>query len=359
MENVSRLQYDKVGMMDAESDVSHTLKQTISQGLNDGGILRFRIPADAERFTDLNTILLSLNVSLVNADETEPNFEEAKVLLDPQGMHSLFSSVEIRFNDKVVSTMTAYPFTTALSRYLGCSYEIRLGSWDELDGTWECKELKSNLSGQELGLEQQAQIKHIKPNSRLIGRIYSDVLMSSRQYLPPGVTLGINLRRAADHFSLLGPNADDKYKIKIENASVYIKRLKLRPDVANKAISSLRQGHGMTFNRLECRMMTIPSGSSAFTWLNCLSNATLPNRLYVAFVSPSAYYGNITHIGSYFEAGNLKSMNLRLNGRDLLVEPLTVSFTKKVDKTLDIVPWGVVFIGVKYILIYYVYYVDT
>ena len=334
MENVNRVRYDKNDIVDVETDVSYMVKQTITQGLNDGGMLTFFIPADAQRFTDLNTILLRLTVSLVEADDSEPDFEEISVIMDPQGIHSLFSSVEVRFNDKVVSTMTSYPFTTALSRSLGCSTEVRVQAWDELNGTWECTELCSDMSAEEFDPQQKSLGRFIKTNSVLVGRIYSDVLMSSRQYLPPGTTLGINLRRAPDNFTLLSPNADKHYKAKIESASIYVKRLKLRPRIVERVSSSVK---GITFNRLECRTMTIPAGSSSFSWLNCLTNAPLPNRLYVAFVSPSSYYGNITRIGTYFEAANLKSLNFKLNGRDLLIEPFNVHFKKGPNKKLKLI----------------------
>ena len=118
--------------------MSYVVKQTITQGCNDGATLSFRFPADPDRFTDLNSTMFRLTVSVTMPDGTYPNFAggvHQEVWLDPQGMHSLFSSVEVRFNDEVVSTMTMYPFTTALVRCLGMSRDLKTDVWDVLDGT--------------------------------------------------------------------------------------------------------------------------------------------------------------------------------------------------------------------------------
>ena len=93
----------------------------------------------------------------------------------------------------------------------------------------------------------------------------------------------------------------------------------------------------MTFNRLECRMLALPQGSSVFRWQNCLNYGPIPNRLYVAFVAQESVYGVITRISTYFEGLNLQTLNFKLNGRDILVEPIRVNIVKNlVDGRLDI-----------------------
>ena len=69
-------------------------------------------------------------------------------------------------------------------------------------------------------------------------------------------------------------------------------------------------------------------GSSVFRWLNCLNNAPLPNRVYVAFVAQESVYGRLTRTSSFFECLNMRSLNFKLNGRDLLVEPIRTSFSR-------------------------------
>ena len=330
---VSRLSYASDEIADAESDVSFMVKQTITQGCNDGGVLAFRFPGDPDRFTDLNKTLLRVTVSVTLPNGNYPDFAAANyqsVWLDPEGIHSLFSSVEVKFNDDTVSTMTMYPFTSALVRSLGSTQEFRSSVWDELDGSHEHTELRSSYLNSAITLEEEAWALQIRRDKELTGRIYSDVLTSSRQYLPPGVTLTINLRRAPDHFSLVTDRVANDYRLRISSASVYIKRLQVRPSLLPRALESVRESKCLTFNRLECRMLAVPQGSSVFRWQNCLNSAPIPNRLYVAFVAQESIYGTITRISTYFESLNLYTLNFKLNGRDILVEPIKVTISKNV-----------------------------
>ena len=328
MEGVDKLNYAKEEIADSQSEVTHTVKQSITQGLNDGGVLSFRLPADPSRFTDLNTILLRLELSVQKPNGAAFTVGN-NVFLDAGGMHSLFSSCEVRFNDEVVSTMTLYPYTTALSRHLGCSAEVRDGVWDTLDGTWSIQNKKSDMTRNTASATSTSKYDRVQGNAVFIGRIYSDVLTSSRQYLPPGVTLGIDLRRAPEAFSLITHALID-YKAQIHSAAIYARRMRLR----NASVP--RDMMNLTFNRLEARLMSIAEGSGVFRWLNCLNNGPLPNRIYIGFVAQSSFYGNINRLSTYFETLNLSSLNIKLNGRDLMVEPIKVRFRKNNDNEIDV-----------------------
>jgi hypothetical protein len=331
MENLSPVSYTTSDVKDVETDVGFTLKQTINQGLNDGGVLSFVIPADPERFTDLNTILLRLELGVRKANGTALDATD-EVFIDGGGMHSLFSSCDVRFNGEVVSSMTAYPYTTALSRYLGSTQDARMNIWDAMDGSWDwARRGKSDLR-EAAGLLPAALVPvkaRVGNQSVVIGRVYSDVLMSSRQYLPPGVTLGIDLRRGPEHFALCGIAAGGNFKVVIQSASLYVKRLHLAPAITSKVNEVLRDGGGcLTYNRLETRILSIPQGSQVFRWLNCLNNAPLPNRIYVGFVAQTSLYGQLTQASTYFENLNMASLSVKLNGRDILVEPIKTRFSK-------------------------------
>lgn len=334
MESLSKITYDVMDISDAETDVSYTVKQTISQGINDGGVLAFRLPPDPDRFTDLNTIILRLEVNVTDADGADVAADKI-VCLDSGGIHSIFSSCDVRFNEEVVSTMTAYPYTAALSRYLGCAANIRDGVMDTLDGTYNPIHSYSIVGTSEAIKAVYQALKPRVTNSVLIGRIYSDVLTSSRQYLPPSMSLGIDLRRAPDHFSLISTAAADRYKLIIKTASIFVRRLKLRSSMIPRVMDTLKRGGGITFNRLETRIMAVTRGIQLFRWNNCLNSAPLPNRIYVGFISQSSFHGNISRLSTYFEPLNLASLNLKLNGRDLLVDPIRTHFEKLADGSLD------------------------
>lgn len=327
-----KLLYTKHHVKDVESEVGHPLKVTITEGLPENGALAFHLPPDYERFTNLNNILLQLEVTITTADGRNIRLVDAPpaladpVVLDMGGMHSLFKSCDVTFNNDIVSSMTMYPYTSALSRMLGTAKVVR-EVWDQFDKTWAVTNPKSDISANATPVFVENQMGKVSKNTSLIGRIYSDVLMSARQYLPPGVALGIVLRRAPDEFSLVCHKNTIAYKVKIHSASLYVERMQIQTPIMTHIRESLSDPH-LTFNRLEARAMIIQEGSQVFRWPNCLNNGPLPNRLYVGFVAQASLYGSLTRLSTYFENLNVSSVLFKLNGRDMMVEPIRVSCVK-------------------------------
>jgi hypothetical protein len=333
---VARLNYGSSVVSDAESDVGFFVKSTLA-GPNSSSVLSFRIPADAERFTDLNSVMLRIELRVLkasgeNLDDTDD------VFLDFNGIHSLFSSCDVRLNKEIVSSMTSYPYSAALCRFLGSATEVRRMVWESLDGTYS----SSFFGKSDIGMGEDdpdmgptcdmlsSQIKQVAKSKSLTlyGRVYSDFFTSCRQYLPPGVEIGVDLRRAVDNFSLCTPHKDKSYRIAVDNASLYLRRLTLRPSVVPRVLDSLKSGATLLFNRLDTRIMSVPVGMTVVRWLDCLNGAALPNRIYVGFVSQRSLYGSLTQLSTYFENLGISSFNVKLNGRDLLVEPCTTKFVK-------------------------------
>lgn len=341
MEILSRLDYRRQGLQDSESEVSFLVKQTQDRGLNDSGVVTFRIPADEERFTDLNRVYLRLQLKITQengsnlvvrdqaATADRPAVAKDDPFLEPGGIHSFFSSCDVRLNDQLVSSMTSYPYTASLSRHLGTAEAIRSSVWDSLDGSWAhpCSSANVNTEAQH-GSTRFTQYMRSWEGSKsvtLVGRLYSDIFTSCRQYLPPGVSIGVELRRAPDAFSLCAV-AGSNYRLHLSSASLYLRRFRLGSSLVPRVMESLTAGTcHMVFNRLEVRHMSIAAGQSVWNWLNALSSDVLPNRIYIGLVSQLALYGHIHRLSTYFDPLNLTSLNLKLNGRDLLVEPIRAS----------------------------------
>ena len=331
MEGVDKLRYDIHQVEDNETEVPLVIKQTVDQGINENGVLSFRFPSDPVRFTDLNATYIKVQLKITPKDVRKSLGDEDGVFLEKGGLSSLFSSCDLRLNGELVSSMTAYPFTSSLIQYLGSAVENRSTIAASLGGSWDTTWTKSSLEGE--GVEDVFYIQTMTYGGSkvvtLYCRVYSDLLTSCRQYLPPGVSLSLDFKRAPDEFSLCKiKGAGDTYRVIIESASVYMKRLRLRPDAALSVAQSVKNGAHLTFNRLETRIMSIPKSNKVWRWLDCLNGAALPNRLYVGFVAQKSLYGDLSQQSTYFEHLNLSSLNVKLNGRDVLVEPIEVKFEK-------------------------------
>ena len=318
--------YGKVEVEDVESEVTNIVKQTLDRGLSDSGVLSFRIPADIERFTDLARIYMRVELQVRKGNGEALTADEV-VCLDSGGFHSLFSSCDVSFNGEVISSMSSYPYSTLLSRLLGCSERVREDVWGEMDGSWNYIMDKNDLSElPPMLFNTQNRLTGTKGNrGQFYGRIHSDVLMSCRQYLPPGISLGIEMRRLNESFSLIAPKGD--FGVDILSASIYVPRLRLSDHITRSALLSLEDGMAnLTFNRLETRMLGVAATSLEWRWGNINNFAPLPNRLYFALVPQKAVYGTISRASTYFDSLALTSFNLKLNGRGILVEPIRMDF---------------------------------
>jgi len=347
--SVGRLNYSLEAGTDREFSFGHKVHTTLTQGVNDGSVLSFRIPADRYRHTDMNKTLLDIKFRITKSDLTDltpadtATVKKDAVFLDTGGIHSMFSVVELYLNDVLISNMNAYPFTSTLCRYLGTSRDIREQVWDQLDGTGESFQLK--CSDYRVGGDVFAatRLKDSYKIQMYRGRVFVDFMNSVRQLLPPGVAIQLDLRRGPKHLALgsattkKGPNEGDgfvdqesgKYRIHIESATLILDRLQLTPEVTARSLSLLQNGGvHMVYNSLDTRATVIDKGEIVWNWLDFnVERAEAPNRMYFVMMQQSTYYGNLHRCSTYFENGNLTSLQLKLDGKPLLIEPLRMNFS--------------------------------
>jgi len=346
--SVGRLNYSLEAGTDREFSFGHKVHTTVSQGVNDGSVISFRVPPDKYRFTDLNKTLLEIKFRITksdltdlteNGDEDNPKDE---VFLGSGGIHSMFSVVELYLNDVLVSNMNAYPFTSSLCRYLGTSRDIREQVWDQLDGTTESYTLSCSDYRQAGAIYSTLRIKESYKVQTYRGRVFVDFLNSVRQLLPPGVAIRLDMRRGPEHLALgsskkvtgtdkktIVDKESGKYRIHIETATLILDRLQLTPEVTARSLSMLQSGGvHMVYNSLETRATIIDKGEIYFSWLDFnIEKADAPNRMYFALVQQSTYYGNLHRCSTWFENANLSSLQLKLDGKPLLLEPIKLSFS--------------------------------
>ena len=183
MEGVDKLRYDIHQVEDNETEVPLVIKQTVDQGINENGVLSFRFPSDPVRFTDLNATYIKVQLKITPKDVRKSLGDEDGVFLERGGLSSLFSSCDLRLNGQLVSSMTAYPFTSTLVQLLGGSAENRDIIAADVGGNWYSTWTKSSLEGAPPDIFYIQTLKY--GGSKVVtlySRVYSDLLTSCRQY---------------------------------------------------------------------------------------------------------------------------------------------------------------------------------
>ena len=185
----------------AEKIISYEVKHTIS-GV-DLEVLPLRIVADPNVFTDLRTAKLVMELRVLKNDNSPITAaDNLKPFFDNMGGNSLFSKCVLKFDGVEVSTMDYYPYSALICRWYGSIPENRQ-MWKKFDASYTNTFGSSDMSSvDDTVVAPMITAVENSGTFHLTTRIYSDVLMSTRQYLPPGVEIGIELRRAPSAFTL-------------------------------------------------------------------------------------------------------------------------------------------------------------
>ena len=317
---------------------SFFVRHTLDRGINESGVLHFSIPADPDCFTDTSETYLCIELRVLKEDGSKLDAHD-DVFMVPGSLQSLFKTCVVSLNGAALRPNDAYSLVGTLVSYLGSSKLSRADMWNALSG-WETPMLPTSVLSPAVPSFLFRQSHKRVAGSRLVtfyGRVTSDFLMSASQYLPPGMKLDVALTRGSDAFALASPSGGS-YKIQLESASLFVKRVQLTNSVRTACLDKLRSSGGFFhYTRLSTSLQQIPSASVVFRWNNIYNNGSVPHSLYVGLVRQSAYYGDISSLSNYFETSGLRSLRLLHNGRDVLATPYTSNYvyTTRPDEAVE------------------------
>ena len=345
-----------------------TEKEYFNKGDNlRGSKIRFVITPSSTEYIDLRQCTLFVKCQITKVD---PAYEDG-VPLGPtdfcapinNSLNSLFSQVDVQFNDKVMNDFTPnHPYASYLKvltnygsdaqkGYLQCGFYVPddVGKVDENDAD-------PRTSGNE-SLGRRSQWSKNKKIT-MIGPLDCDVFGMER-YLVNGVGIQINLTQSSDSFRLIcspvpppipplegGGDGEGyvatktenvlqtQYQLRILDARLRMRLLSLHPTSILGIEATLSSGFSAIY----------PYMRSAFrtrTWSKELSSGTLddifqgaiPNKLIMVLVTNRDFTGNIHTNPFNFQHFDIRSVGLSLNsclfnGRQLLIDPSEGDYTE-------------------------------
>ncbi len=254
--------------------------------------------------------VLELRIKIVKADGTLP-LATAKVAPRNNVLHTMWESCRLYINDQLL-TMNAsdYHYKSYISSLLSFPMtskgtHMQTQGWfsDQCGEFNETDEEKNYGFGERSRLFRQENKKDgaFRPEgAEFFGRIAHD-LISCESGLPPNTKFKIELDRAPDAFVLQTASSDaEKYKVLLENVSLYVPVAQLSFSVFNELSSLIgKVTDGAFFNnvsihyrRLHIQPVAIPSGNQAYYTKGLLSNTDSPCKIVVCFVESAAKAGS-------------------------------------------------------------------
>ena len=121
-----------------------------------------------------------------------------------------------------------------------------------------------------------------------MGPVHGDIFFQDR-YLLNGVDLKLKFHRSKNSFRLMAALPDRNFRVKILEASLYVRKVVVSPAVALAHAKTLESATAKyPLHRVEVKTFSIPQGNQSFTREN-LFLGQIPRRVVIGMVDNTAF----------------------------------------------------------------------
>ncbi|XP_032457268.1 uncharacterized protein F54H12.2-like isoform X1 [Nasonia vitripennis] len=284
--------------------------------------------------------MLSIRMQIeptVEITEAAKATEYPKVAAINNTLHSLFNQIDVFFNQKLVSPPNnAYSYRAyieTLLNYSKSSMESHLtsGLWyADTPGKWAAPpNTKRTDVNANIG---QCNRQYFTQNGKtvdLLGHLHCNVF-NQNKFLLNDVELRLRLVRSKDAFCLMDFTDDDKFTIRIKEASLIVRQVKISPGVILAHANALTKATAKyPINRVEVKAFTMHRGILGDTLDNVILGQ-IPKRIIIGFVGNKAFNGNRKFNPFNFQHFNINYISLYVDGVHIPSKPLQPRFTGEI-----------------------------
>ncbi|OXU16469.1 hypothetical protein TSAR_016801 [Trichomalopsis sarcophagae] len=168
----------------------------------------------------------------------------------------------------------------------------------------------------------------------LLGHLHCDVF-NQNKFLLNGVELRLRLVRSKDAFCLMDFTDDDKFTIRIKEASLIVRRVKISPGVILAHANALTKATAKyPINRVEVKAFTMHRGILGDTLDNVILGQ-IPKRIIIGFLDNKAFNGNRKFNPFNFQHFNINYISLYVDGVQIPSKPLQPRFSGESQLFID------------------------
>ena len=288
--------------------------------------IEFVIPPQTENYTDLSQTYLYLRCRILQAGVGNDLEANKKVAPVNNFFHSMFSSIDLYLNNKLVtSNMDTYPYRAYLENLFSFGSDVKQNQlkagefWYQDETTkfrdWESKAIKARIAA-------VAENKSFE----LMGRLHLDLAMQEK-YLPNGIEIRLRLNRASPQFCLM-VGEDDAYPsvVKIDVAKVSVRTEQLLPAITNDLNQTIAQKQAkFPIRSVEVKTFTINAGLRSKIE-DHLFQGQLPKRLFIGMVTNEEFNGSYASNPFKFSHFRLSKLDVTCDGHNIYGRPFEPNF---------------------------------
>ncbi|KAK6175876.1 hypothetical protein SNE40_014253 [Patella caerulea] len=297
--------------------------------LDSGAPIEFYMSGAGEEYLDLAQSFFTVRAKILNSDGTNIA-DAANVGPVNNFLHSLFSQIDVSLNGKRVSQPAAVnPYRCYLENLLSYGTDAQkshlLSCQWRLDTPGHFESCDVSDAGSNNGFKHRAKSFKGSKSVDMLGKLHLD-LFSQSKYLLNGVDMRLRFVRSKDAFCLMAATND--FKVVIEKASLFIRRLKLNPSVIVAHASALMKRNAIyPIRRVDVKSFTIPAGNRSLDKDNLFLGQT-PRRVLVALVTNQAFSGASDKNPYRLQNFDINHISLQVNGEDVFGKPLSPNFSE-------------------------------
>ncbi|KAF4513978.1 UNVERIFIED_CONTAM: hypothetical protein B566_EDAN018375 [Ephemera danica] len=291
----------------------------------DTNAIEFVIPGHTGQYLDLShtelhaklQIVKAGNVAIAAADSVAPvNYV----------LHTMFSSVEIYLNNKLITPVSnTAAYRAYIEMLLNYSTDVKQSQMSAKLVEMDTHNAFDTCGDANTGYKKRRAYFSESKEVDAVGYMHSD-LFNQNRYLLSGVDVRLKFIRGRDTFCLMSETLASG-KLKINDLTLHVRRADLNPSIALAHAEALKLSPAKyPISRVDVKVLTIPSGVQSKS-LDNVYTGQLPIRVTLAFVENKSYNGDYKKNPFYFKHFGLTSLSLVKNGKQIPTRPLECNFS--------------------------------
>jgi hypothetical protein len=322
------------------------------------GTLHFDIEGDNLCYLDLAQTELIITVKLFNDTNSEIDSLETPYMPEQSGtnaklssekdyliknaakyispvnnlFHSLFQQVQVKIgNTEVENTNIYYPYRAYFENLLCYDNEAKTTLLKNEMWIKDTAGKMDDYENENLGMVARRKMYTTCGKSfHMKGRIKSDIFNMNR-YMLPQVNVHLAMSRSDQSFCFMtNPYMDKKFKCKITECALQVRRVRVNPSIALQHAMMLEKTTAKyPIKRVIMKACTAPMSAASFVIPN-IHRGIMPSRVICAFVDDAGVAGNYSANPFNFIHLNAKVLRLKMASVPLpYSEGVRVDFAKK------------------------------
>ena len=246
--------------------------------------------------------------------------------------HSLFSQVDIELNGTLITSSTnTYPYRAMLETLLSYGEDAKKTQltsalfYKDEAGKMDVIAL-DDADARNGGLYNRSRYTNTSRTVDMVGRLHADIFFQDR-YMLNEVNVKIKLVRSKDAFCVM---SDGDFKVKITNAMLLVRKVKLSPSVFLAHAKALENGTAKyPIRRVVCKTFTVPNGFRDVSHEKLFSGQ-LPTRIVIGLVNNQTFNGSRDRNPFNFQHFNATEISVYLDGQQQSgIKPIALNYADK------------------------------